>query len=183
MDEAERRQFQADLANRGLELGEHVRLARTIPAPTIKVWNLISKPGELPKYHPYCCENNVFKWPGVGSRDGVAYHSGLYFERDFMHWREGAGFDLQIGPPPRKTAWISWNIEPMGESQSELSIMVTPILDSHLLEATKTSYVQKYFGESMVVYLDSLLRGVEHFVATGQAVEQRQFGTHPIYAP
>ena len=183
MDEMETRQFQADLAKRGLELGEHVRLARTIQASGADVWKVISKPGQLTKYHPYCRENDVYKWPGVGSRDGVTFHSGLYAERDFMCWREGLGYDLQIGPPPRKVAWSSWNIRPIEEAQSELSIMDTPILESHLLETTKKSYVQTYFGKSIEVYLDSLLRGVEQFVMTGQAVKPRQFGTHPVYAP
>lgn len=183
MDEVEKQQFQADLAQHGLELGEAVHVARVIQASVAEVWKLISQPGQLPKYHPYCRENNVFKWPGVGSRDGVTYHSGLYFEREFMCWREGAGFDLQIGQPPGKTAFISWNIRCLGESQSELSIMVSPILESHLHETTKQVYVQTYFGKSVEVYLDSLLRGVEQFVMTGQEVKPRQFGTHPVYAP
>jgi hypothetical protein len=61
--------------------------------------------------------------------------------------------------------------------------MDTPILESHLLETTKNSYVQTYFGNSIVVYIDSLLQGVEHFVTTGQEVKPRQFGNHPVYAP
>jgi hypothetical protein len=183
MDEREKQEFESELAKRGLELGEYVRVARIIRAPATDVWKVISTPGQLPKYHPYCWENKVFKWPGVGSRDGVAYHSGLYLERDFMYWREGEGFDLQIGPPPRKTAWISWNLYCLGQSQSELSMTVTPILEFHLLEITKRSYVQTYFGKSVEVYLDGLLRGVEQFVMTGQEVQPRQFGTHPVFAP
>jgi hypothetical protein len=183
MDEMEKRQFQADLSKRGLELGEHVSLARIIQAPAAAVWKVISTPGQLTRYHPYCQENKVYKWPGVGSRDGVLYYSGLYMERDFMCWREGAGFDLQIGPPPRKSAWASWNIRHRAEAQSEMSLMVTPILESHLLETTKEIFVQTYFGMSTEVYLDSLLRGLEQFVMTGQEVEARQFGTHPTFAP
>lgn len=183
MDEIEKQQFLADLSKRGLELGESVRLARTIQAPAADVWKVISKPGELNKYHSYCRENKVYKWPGAGSRDGVAFHSGLYAERDFMYWREGAGYDLQIGPPPRKVAWSSWNIRPLGVAQSEMSIMDTPILESHLLETTKKIYMQTYFGKSIEVYLDSLLRGIEQFVMTGQVVKPREFGTHPVYAP
>ena len=182
MDEIEKGQLQADLSKRGLELGEHVRVGRIIQAPAAAIWKVISTPGQLNKYHPYCQENKVYKWPGVGSRDGVLYYSGLYWERDFMCWREGVGYDLQIGPPPRKTALISWNIRPLGEAQSDFSLTVTPILESHLLETTKKIYVQN-FATSVEVYLDSLLRGMEHFVTTGQAVEARQFGTHPTFAP
>ena len=60
--------------------------------------------------------------------------------------------------------------------------MVTPILESHLLETTKKIFVQN-FGTNTEIYLDSILRGVEQFVMTGQEVEARQFGAHPIYAP
>ncbi len=183
MDETEKRQFEADLAKRGLELGEHVRLARTIQAPAADVWKVISKPGELNKYHPYCRENiPVYKWPSVGSRDGVSYYSGLYFERDFIYWREGAGYDLQISPSPKDgvdllefaTAW---------GTQSELSLTVTPILESYLVETTKKSYMQTYFGKSIEVYLDSLLRGVEQFVTTGQEVKPHSSGPTPCMHP
>jgi hypothetical protein len=183
MDTIERQQFELDLASRGFELRESVYLARKLPVSALAVWAAISTPGQLNKYHAYCKENKVYKWPGVGSRDGLTYYSGLYMERDFVYWREREGYDLQIGPPPRKSAWISWNISDLGRTQCELSVMVTPILESHLLEQTKRIFVESYFGASIEVYLDSLLQGVEQFVTTGRAVEARQFGTHPVYAP
>jgi hypothetical protein len=182
MDEMEKRQFLADLSQQGLELGEPVRVARIIPAPAAAIWKEISTPGQLNKYHPYCRENKVYKWPGVGSRDGLVYHSGLYWERDFICWSEGVGWDLLIGPPPRKSAWIYWDLQHLGEAQTEMSLTATPILESHLLETTRKIYNQN-FATSVEVYNDSFLRGVEHFVTTGQAVEARQFGTHPIFAP
>ena len=183
MDEMQKRQFQADLSKRGLELGEPVTMGRIIHVPTTAIWKVISTPGQLNKYHPYCRENMVYKWPGVGSRDGLVYHSGLYWERDFIGWTEGVGYDLEIGPPQRKSAWISWNLRHLGEAQCELSLTVTPMLESHLLETTKKVFVQTYFGTSTEVYLDSFLQGVEHFITTGQEVEARQFGAHPLYAP
>jgi hypothetical protein len=183
MDDIGKRQFATDLSKRGLELGEFVYLARIIKAAPAEVWKVISTAGQLNKYHPYCQENAVFNWPGIGSRDGVKYYSGFYMQRDFFSWREGEGYDLEIGPPPRKTAWISWNIRPLGEAESELSITVTPILESHLLASTKKSFVETYFGKSIEIYLDSLLQGVEQFVTTGREVEPRQFGAHPVYAP
>src|ERR1044072_2875834 len=182
MDEIEKRQFQADLSKRGLELGEHATRSPIIHASAAAIWKEISTAGQLNKYHPYCRENKVYKWPGVGSRDGLLYYSGLYFERDFICWSEGVGYDLLIGPPPRKSALISWTLRPQ-EAQTEMSLTITPILESHLLETTKKFFVQTYFGTSSEVYLDSFLAGVEHFMTTGQAVEAAQFGAHPIYAP
>jgi len=182
MDKIKKRQFLTDLSERGLELGEHVTGVRIIQAPAAALWKIISTPGQLPKYHAYCQENKVYKWPGVDSRDGVLYYSGLYWERDFMYWREGIGFDLQIGPPQRKSAWITWNIRALGEAQSEISLTSTPFLESHLLETTKKIYMQT-FRKSVEVYFDSLLRGMDHFVTTGQAVQARQFGAHSMFAP
>lgn len=184
MNEIEKRQFEADLAKQGRELGEHVRLTRVIQAPAADIWKVISKRGDLTKYHAYVREHApIYKWPGVGSRDGLTYYSGLYVERDFMYWREGEGYDMQTGPPPRKASWTCWDIRCLGEAQSELSIMITPILESHLHETTKKSYVQMYFGKSIEVYIDRLLRGVEQFVMTGKEVRPAQYGTDPVYAP
>jgi hypothetical protein len=183
MEEAELRQFEADLASAGLELGTPVRLGRAIAAPAADLWKMISTPGQLPNYHPYCKANEVKRWPGPGSCDGVTYHSGFYMQRDFMYWREGIGYDLQIGPPPRKSSWISWRIRPIEEGASELSLQVTPIMESHLLASTKRSFEETYYGKTIEIYLDHLLRGAEHFVLTGTPVQPRQFGAHPIYAP
>jgi hypothetical protein len=179
----EEEKFRADLAKRGLELGESVTASRIINASGFDLWRMISTPGQLHKYHPYCRTNQVIKWPGIGSRDLVDYYSGIRFQRDFMYWRDGAGYDLQIGPPPRKSSWISWNIEALAPGKSLLSITVTPILESHILENVKKIFVRTYFGESISVYLDSLLRGADQFVTTGREVREKQFGPHPIYAP
>lgn len=179
----EEEQYRASLAVRGLELGADVHLSRTIDASVTAVWAAISAAGQLNRYHPYCRKNPVERWPGVGSRDGVEYYSGLYFQRDIMHWREGWGYDLEIGPPPRKSAWISWSIDEIQNGCSELGIRVTPILENHLLEEVKKTFVRTYFAETIMVYLDHLLRGVDQFVTTGCDVQARQFGAHPIYAP
>ncbi|MEG4940352.1 hypothetical protein [Microcoleus sp. F4-D5] len=179
----ERESLNEKLAERGLETGESVYVDRIIDKPSDVIWNAISRPGELTQYHPYCQSNEAFKWPGVGSRDGLTYYSGIYFERDFKTWMEGIGYDLEIGPPPRKTAWISWRIKPFEQSRSKLSIEVTPYLESHLLDAVKLEFQRQYFGKSVEIYLDSFLRGVDYFVTTGRAVQAKQFGSHPIYAP
>jgi hypothetical protein len=183
MEESELRKFEAELASAGLELGTPILLGRAIAAPAADMWKVLSTPGQLHKYHPYCKANEVIRWPGPGSCDSVTYHSGFFMQRDFMHWHEGIGYDLQIGPPPRKSSWISWRTYPIEEGTSELSIQVTPILESHLPDANKRAYEATFFGKTIERYLDHLLRGAEHFVLTGIPVQPRQFGAHSIYAP
>lgn len=119
---------------------------------------------------------------GVGSIDTITYYSGVHYQRDFVAWYEGEGYDIEIGPPPHKTAHVAWRIKALDEARSELSIEVTPYLKLGLSESRKQAYQQRFFGDVIAQYLDSVVRGVDHVVTTGQAVQKDQFGTHPIYS-
>ena len=37
-------------------------------------------PGNLEKYHPFCLQNQIIKWPGVDSHDEIHYLNGWIFE-------------------------------------------------------------------------------------------------------
>ncbi len=175
-------QLQAELASQGLELGHAVCVSHVIEAASGSIWQVISQPGHLEQVHPFCRENVVLQWPGVGARDTITYYSGIHYQRDFVTWLEGAGYDIEIGPPPHKTARVAWRIKALNEGRSELSIEVTPYLKSALSEPRKRSHEQRFFGDTIAQYLDSVVRGVDHVVTTGQAVRKNQFGSHPIYS-
>ncbi len=173
----------ADLSAQGLELGEPVAMQRDIDASAKQIWHIVSTAGYLTHCHPFCQTNDVANWPGVGARDTVLYYSGVCYQRDFVTWIEDVGYDLEIGPPPAKTARVSWRIEPLSESRSMLTIEVVPYIKSDLPQRRKQAYQQRAFGQTIASYLDSVLQGVAHFVTTGQAVRKNQFGSHPIYSP
>ncbi len=99
-----------------------------------------------------------------------------------MTWLEGEGYDIEIGPPPHKTAHVAWRIKALREQRSELSLTVTPYLKTGLSERRKQSYERRFFGDTIEQYLDSVVRGVGHVATTGQAVQKNQFGSHPIYS-
>jgi Polyketide cyclase / dehydrase and lipid transport len=167
----------------GYEFGQSVSGSRCINAPVTRVWDVLSAPGQLSKYHPYCESNRVMGWPGVGSRDGVRYYSGLYFERDFVGWREGRGYDVQVGPPPRKSCLVTWDVGTKDADSCEIIIVVRPILESRLDDDIKRRFVTAHFGNGILIYLEDLLRGLDQFVTTGREVRRKQYGPHPIYAP
>lgn len=179
---ADTQERHAALSARGLELGESVRLRREIDASRDRVWQAISQPGHLRQCHPFCKQNEVQRWPGAGAVDTITYHSGLHFQRDFIDWIEGAGYDIEIGRPPDKTALVTWRLDPLDSARSALAIEVTPYLRIDMPTAEKLAYQQRAFGKTVEAYLDSVLRGVEHFVTTGDAVRKNQFGSHPIYS-
>lgn len=174
--------WEVGIGARGLELGEAVRVRRVIAAPRCVIWTAIAEPGHLQQCHPFCRENAVVLWPGVGARDSITYHSGLHFQRDFVDWTEGVGYTLEIGRPPEKTALVSWHLEELDAARSALSITVTPYLKINQPPDRKLAYQERSFGKSVERYLDSVVRGVEFFVTTGQPVRKNQFGSHPIYS-
>ena len=179
---ADSEQLQTALAARGLGLGDTVRVSHIIEADSESVWQVISQPGQLPRYHPFCQATTVLKWPGVGAKDTVSYYSGVHYERDFVRWLEGVGFDIEVGPPSRKTARVEWRITAQGERQSELAITVIPYLKGDLSGPQKRAYQQRLFGDTIAQYLDSVVRGVGYVATTGQAVQKNQFGSHPMYS-
>ena len=174
--------MQTALAARGLELGEPVEVRHRIKAAADRVWQVISQPGQLPRYHPFCQETTVLQWPGVGAKDTVTYYSGVQYERDFVTWLEGVGYDIEVGPPARKTARVEWRITGQGEQQSELSITVIPYLQADLPAPQREAYQRRLFGATIAQYLESVVRGVGHVATTGEAVQENQFGSHPHFS-
>ena len=174
--------LQAELAAQGLEPGEAVRVNHVIESNSESVWQVISQPGQLTRYHPFCKETTVLNWPGVGAKDTVTYHSGVHYERYFVGWIEGVGFDIEVGPASRKTARVEWRITEQEEGQSELAITVIPYLKADLSTDQKQAYQERLFGEAIAQYLDSVVRGVGHVATTGEAVQKNQFGPHPHYS-
>ncbi len=175
-------QLRAALAPQGLELGDAVGVRRIIDASSARIWEVITQPGNLERCHPFCRENAVHQWPGVGASDTITYYSGVHYQRDFATWLEGEGYDLDIGPPPHKTARVSWRIKALEAQRSEFGIEVMPYLKTDLSASRKASYQQRFFGDVIADYLDSVVKGVDYLVTTGQAVRKNQFGSHPIYS-
>jgi len=84
-----------------------VAVSRTIAAPTSKIWEVISSPGTLPLYHPFCKKNPVFEWSGANSHDEVHYFNGVVLTRRFSDWYEDVGYDLEIGRAGGRTSALS----------------------------------------------------------------------------
>ena len=171
------------LAKAGLEPGEPIQKAIEIAAPAQDVWRAISTAGNLTNYHPFCEANPAHRWPGVGACDEVVYYSGLVYQRDFIKWLEGIGYDLEIGiNPPNKSARASWRIDAKEDTLTELSIEVTPYLKIGMAEARREAYLEQAFGDVIASYLESVVKGVDAFVTSGIAVREDQFGSHPLYS-
>ena len=153
-----------------------------IAAPVQKVWDVISTPRNLELCHPFCASNPVQTWPGEGSRDEVHYLSGWVYERHFLRWHDGIGYDLEVGRRGGGKSSVSWRIAPVDQDSCVLSITVYP----HVLQNWPTvvrwiPYVLRV-RPMLKKYLESVVRGFEWYVVRGEPVPRNQFGHHPWFS-
>ena len=62
-----------------------------------KLWDLISSPGHLNLFHPFCKKNKAINWNKNGKKDILIYLNGLKYIREFYKWDEDYGYSLLIG--------------------------------------------------------------------------------------
>ena len=91
-------------ANERLEHGRPLKSTVEIDVPAGEVWAVIAEPGSLAHYHPFRAATEVERWPGTGSRDSITCYSGIRYQRNFVSWHEGIGYDVELGDPPNQTA-------------------------------------------------------------------------------
>ena len=174
--------WKAGLRHYGLEHGRPLKSTVEIDVSAEEVWEVIAEPGSLAHYHPFCAATDVERWPGTGSRDSIAYCSGIRYQRNFVSWQEGVGYDIELGDPPNQTARVLWRIEPTSQRTGRLSIEVFPLLKSDLSDEKKRVYQERLFGEVLQHYLECVVAGVKFFATTGNAVIKDQFGRNPLYS-
>jgi len=159
-----------------------VAVVQRIAAPATEVWRAISMPGNLELCHPFCKRNPVHVWNAQDSHDEVHYHSGWVLERRFRQWREGLGYDLEIGRPGGGTSFVSWRISPVDGQNCTLSITVYP----HALQ--KIPVVIRWLPHvlrlrpMLKTYLESVCKGFEWYVTRGEPVPRDHFGSHPWFS-
>ncbi len=153
-----------------------------VAAPPADVWAAISPPGNLLNIHPFCERNEINVWDGAASRDHVYYYSGVHYQREFLDWFDGVGYDLVLGPPQARTALVRWRISE-AETGSDFSIKVVALLRDDVPAAEREHYAEHMIRRPLPSYLDSVVRGAAYFAESGTPVLKNQFGPHPIYSP
>jgi len=112
----------------------------------------------------------------------VHYLSGWVFERRFVRWYDGTGYDLEIGRPGGGTSFVSWRIVPVDQHKCVLRITVYPaVLRSWPTALRWIPYLLRV-RPMLKKYLESVVKGFEWYVARGEPVPRNQFGRHPWFS-
>jgi hypothetical protein len=154
-----------------------------IAAPQPRIWEIISSPGTLALYHPFCEKNPVLEWRGAHSLDEIHYFNGVIIVRHFRSWYEDVGYDLEIGRSGGRKSTVSWRISPVKNGRSSLAITIFPHAVQHIPVVARPLPHFFWLRPQLRRYLRSVLRGLEWFVIRGKPVRRNQFGAHRWFSP
>jgi hypothetical protein len=108
----------------------------------------------------------------------VQYLSGWVYERRFLRWHEGTGYDLEIGRRGGNKSSVSWRIVPVDDASSILSITVYAQVLQSWPRVIRWIPFALYLRPMLRKYLESVVRGFEWYVLRGEPVPRNQFGHH-----
>ena len=75
------------------------------------VWDIISSPGHLNHFHPFCEQNKVLESKNeVILKDQLNYLNGLIYYRTFTDWKLMIGYNIKIGSKNGKESGVKWQI-------------------------------------------------------------------------
>ncbi len=167
----------ASYENQTAKLGDPITYSQSVPVPSEEVWRLISRPGNLVDFHPFCQSNPVEIWPGVGSRDKIYYYSGLVILREFTAWFDGTGYDLTATSQDGMQFKVKWSISSSDKDSSSLTLTIRQVLGYHSEKRMKQN--ARLLGK----YLKQVGQGFEYYLRTGERVTRNQFGSHRLFSP
>lgn len=159
-----------------------VSVSQKIDVPPESIWAVIAKPGNLKDCHPFCEDNPVIEWPGVGSKDTIRYFSGWILQREFVNWLEGTGYDLTIGREGGRKSWVSWRIRNEEDGTGTLTITIYTHFLQNIPAVIRWLPYIFYVQPALHSYLESVVKGFEWFITTGKPVRKNQFGSHKWFS-
>ena len=161
-----------------------IRKKVTVDVNRKYLWKIISLPGQLHFFHPFCKNNEVLKWEKEKSVDFIEYYNKKVLKRKFFDWKEEIGYKLIINDLKKDIAEVHWNIFNSRKSKIDLSIEVQ-ILDTAMKSYPNTInkiILRTYVLPKLGTYLDSVLCGVKYFSETGNKVSKNQFGYNSMFS-
>ena len=142
------------------------------------VWDLISSPGHLNQFHPFCKENKVLKSKnGTILKDQLIYLNDLTYYRTFKEWRPMAGYTIRIGTKNGKKSDVKWQIIDKGVF-TYVKIIIKPYTSSKIPKLLYPIFHYAVIRPKLKSYLKSVLKGLEYYLTHNKPVPRNKFGNH-----
>jgi ribosome-associated toxin RatA of RatAB toxin-antitoxin module len=145
---------------------------------TSEVWNLISSPGHLNQFHPFCKENKVLESKNDAIlKDQLIYLNGLTYYRTFKEWKPMVGYTIKIGSKNAKESDVKWQIIDKGVF-TVVKITIKPYTTSKIPKLLYPFYHYAIIRPKLKSYLKAVLKGLEYYLTHKKPVPRNEFGNH-----
>jgi ribosome-associated toxin RatA of RatAB toxin-antitoxin module len=142
------------------------------------VWELISSPGHLNQFHPFCEENKVLESKNdIILKDQLNYLNGITYYRTFTDWKPMIGYRIKIGSKKGKESDVKWQIIDKGVF-TYVKITVRPYTSSKIHKLLYPIFHYAVIRPKLKSYLKSVLRGLEYYLTHKKPVPRNEFGNH-----
>ena len=146
------------------------------------VWALISSPGHLNQFHPFCEQNIVLESKNdVILKDQLNYLNGLIYYRIFTDWKPMNGYNIKIGSKNGKKSDVKWQIIDKG-TISYVKITVKPYKSSKIPKLLYPIFHFAVIRPKLKSYLKSVLRGLQYYLTYKKTVPRNEFGNHSWFS-
>lgn len=147
-----------------------------------KLWKIITEPGHLKNYHPFCDYHQKSDWNGVGSKDTSKSYAGKIINREIIEWDEGQSYRIKMDNLDKHDTKVKFEII---EINKKTLIKISLETNAYRKTPRLIWYPVSIFllKPSYIKYFNSLLRGLKYFSETGNKVARNQFGNHLKYSP
>jgi len=147
-----------------------------------EVWKIISSPGHLNLFHPFCSSNKIICWDNKkNKKDELIYLNGLTYYREFIDWNEKNGFDLIIGTKNGKKSNVKWTLSDMN-NRCEISITISPYTSKRINKFLYPFANLFLIKPKLKNYLKSVLRGLQFYMDNNKVVPRNYFGKHSWFS-
>ncbi|WP_121667712.1 hypothetical protein [Mesonia aquimarina] len=149
-----------------------------------KIWHIITQPGHLENYHPYCKKHiKTTSWKQIGDTDQGFFYSGKSMKREVIDWQEEKSYKVKIDNDDENLSEVKFSIE---SKTTEISIFTIEIFTDSYKKIPRPIWY--FFAFIFLVpsykkYLNSILKGLKYYSETGKKVSKNQFGSHKIFSP
>ncbi len=158
-----------------------VSFEQEIDSSLSRLWEIISKPGHLEQFHPYCKKNEALKWPGIESQDFLTYLNGKIYKREIIEWNVNESFSLVIGEVDGPKSLVKWQFK---DNRQYIKVKIT--VYPHLLINWPNlfSYLpyKCYITPQLRRYLKAVLGGLKLYAEKDMITEENIIDSHPWFS-
>ena len=157
-----------------------VSFEQEIDSSLSTLWEIVSKPGHLEHFHPYCKKNEAIKWPGLKSQDILTYLNGKTYKREIIEWNVNESFTLVIGEIDGPKSLVKWEFK---DNRQNIKVKIT--VYPHLLINWPNffSYLpyKYYISPQLRRYLKVVLFGLKQYAEKNEIIEEKMLDDHPWF--